>query len=183
MLPALDFDWRYEPSETVPLASGEAALTTSKKVAETKTHYATGGREAEADSAFDSSVEAQFYRQFAALEREGQTAGWHLEREPEALAVPSAHVLIIPDFLLTRAKHRVFLEIIGFWTPAYRVRKLEKLDKLKQHTDYQMLLATAQELSADFSRPLFPTYSISISCNLRRYWLFCKKNTQILTNA
>jgi predicted nuclease of restriction endonuclease-like RecB superfamily len=153
VLTILDFNKHYEPSETPTNASPK------NLVAETKPSYTTGVRTRqahEADSTFDSSVEAQFYRQFTALEREGQTAGWHLEREPEALAVPSAHLLIIPDFLLTRSNYRVFLEIIGFWTPAYRARKLEKLEKLKQHTDYQMVLATAQELSADFQQTPFP---------------------------
>ena len=105
---------------------------------------------------FDSSVEARFYAEFTALEREGQTAGWQLEREPEALAVPEENMIFIPDFALRRGKRRVWLEIIGFWTPAYRARKLEKLEKLKRKGDLDLLLATAQELKADFKDAPFP---------------------------
>jgi predicted nuclease of restriction endonuclease-like RecB superfamily len=108
------------------------------------------------DAEFDSSVEARFYHEFAALEREGQTAGWRLEREPEALALPEENLLFIPDFALLRGKRRVWLEIIGFWTPAYRARKLEKLGKLKKKGGLDLLLAAAEELKADFKEAPFP---------------------------
>ncbi|MEI6046255.1 MAG: DUF790 family protein, partial [Chloroflexota bacterium] len=87
---------------------------------------------------FDSSVEESFYAEFKALGREGQTTGWQLEREPEALAVPEENLLFIPDFALSRGKRRVWLEIIGFWTPAYRIRKLEKLEKLKRRGGFDL---------------------------------------------
>ncbi len=100
---------------------------------------------------FDSSVEARFYIEFSALAREGHTAGWQLIREPEALALPDQNLLFIPDFGLKRDKHKIWLEVIGFWTPDYRLRKLEKLDKLKQYSNHKILLAVARELEADFT--------------------------------
>ena len=100
---------------------------------------------------FDSSIEAQFYEEFSALVREGHTAGWQIEREPEALALPGLNLLYIPDFAFYRGDLKVWLEIIGFWTPDYRVRKLEKLDKLKGQGSHKIILALAHELKASFA--------------------------------
>ncbi|MBN9389539.1 MAG: DUF790 family protein [Chloroflexi bacterium] len=99
---------------------------------------------------FDSTVEARFYEEFSALAREGHTAGWQVQREPEALALPGLNLLYIPDFALYRGDIKVWLEIIGFWTPDYRVRKLEKLDKLKAQGQHKMILALAHEIRNSF---------------------------------
>ncbi len=99
---------------------------------------------------FDSSIEARFHAEFSALAREGHTAGWQIEREPEAIALPAQHLLFVPDFALQRGSTRVWLEIIGFWTADYRQRKLEKLEKLKAHGEYKLLLAVDTSLQADF---------------------------------
>ncbi len=107
---------------------------------------------------FDSSVEAQFFKAFSALQREGQTTGWQIEREPEALAVPNENLLFIPDFALRRGKRQVWLEIVGFWTPSYRARKIEKLEKLKRRGGIELILAVDQNLKADFKEALFPTW-------------------------
>jgi predicted nuclease of restriction endonuclease-like RecB superfamily len=100
---------------------------------------------------FDSTVEARFYEEFSALAREGHTAGWQILREPEALALPGLNLLYIPDFALYRGDLKIWLEIIGFWTPDYRVRKLEKLDKLKAQGQHKIVLALANELKASFA--------------------------------
>lgn len=99
---------------------------------------------------FDSTVEARFYEEFSALAREGHTAGWQVQREPEALALPGLNLLYIPDFALYRGDIKVWLEIIGFWTPDYRARKLEKLDKLKAQGQHKMILALAHEIRSSF---------------------------------
>lgn len=156
ILPALALDKRRDAPAVVAVEENFV-----KTLAETKEIYNVNRIETvpkiEPEPEFDSSVEAQFYQQWAALEREGQSAGWHLEREPEAIVIPAENLIFIPDFMLTRGKQQVWLEIIGFWTPAYRARKVEKLEKLKQHADYKLLLAAAQELKADFQAMLFPT--------------------------
>jgi predicted nuclease of restriction endonuclease-like RecB superfamily len=100
---------------------------------------------------FDSSIEARFQEEFSALVREGHTAGWQIQREPEALALPDLNLLYIPDFGFYRDNLKVWLEIIGFWTPDYRTRKLEKLDKLKAQGGHPIVLALAQELKASFN--------------------------------
>lgn len=141
------------PEETEEIATEATAETpaiaTPNAIRETKASYSV-------TSDFDSSVEARFYEEFSALEREGQTTGWQLEREPEAVAVPEENLLFIPDFGLRRGKRRVLLEIIGFWTPAYRARKLEKLEKLKRRGGFDLLLGVAQELKTDFKDAPFP---------------------------
>lgn len=136
------FAQHLAPAPTLPEDSeeGETSSKSSNEI-----------REAAASYNFDSSVESRFYNEFAALVREGQTAGWQIEREPEALALPAHNLLFIPDFALQRGDTRIWLEIIGFWTPEYRARKLEKLEKLKKEGKYNLLLAIAQELRADFT--------------------------------
>lgn len=78
---------------------------------------------------YDSSVEARFAAEFAALERSGAHQDWRLEREPEPVLIGGT--IVVPDFTLTRGGRRVYLEIAGYWRPGYRERKLRKLAVLK----------------------------------------------------
>ncbi|AIC16468.1 DUF790 family protein [Nitrososphaera viennensis] len=71
---------------------------------------------------FDSVVEEKFARRFEAA----ATAGWKLIREPDPLIVSDGRALI-PDFMFEKYGRRVYLEIVGFWTPEYLERKLKKL--------------------------------------------------------
>lgn len=78
---------------------------------------------AQAPEPFDSQLEARFARDLAAL-----ALDWDLLREPEPL--PAGDTLIFPDFLLRHRifpERRVFIELIGFWTPDYLAKKLERL--------------------------------------------------------
>jgi len=78
---------------------------------------------ADAPIAFDSKLEARFAKDIAAL-----ALDWDLVREPEPLRADGT--LIFPDFLLTHRIHkerRVFIELIGFWTPDYLAKKLARL--------------------------------------------------------
>ncbi|MDX2019979.1 MAG: DUF790 family protein [Deltaproteobacteria bacterium] len=72
---------------------------------------------------FDSQLEQKF-----ADDLSRRALDWDLVREPEPLA--AAGTLIFPDFLLRHRIHthkRVFVEIIGFWTPEYLTKKLAHL--------------------------------------------------------
>jgi predicted nuclease of restriction endonuclease-like RecB superfamily len=84
-------------------------------------------------SVFDSSIEQSFAEAFAALEQSQAVDGWRLLREPEPLLLDSS--IFIPDFLLTRGQQRIYVEILGFWTPSYRERKLQKLQQLQERKD------------------------------------------------
>lgn len=105
-------------------------------------------------SIFDSSIEQQFADAFSGLSTSGGVDGWVLEREPEPLLLD--HSIFIPDFALTRAQRRIYVEILGFWTPAYRERKIQKLQQLQRRDD--ILLAIPIEAKEAFAPilPLFP---------------------------
>lgn len=120
-----------------------------------------GARVAEASAIYDSSIEQSFAEAFASLERTQSTDGWQLEREPEPLLLPSdkgnATGIFIPDFALTRGTRRIYVEILGFWTPAYRERKIQKLQQLKGQAD--LVLALPVEARQAFAS-LAPDYPL-----------------------
>ncbi len=87
---------------------------------------------------FDSSIEQTFAEEFTALARSQGVDGWRLEREPEPLLLD--HSIFIPDFAVTRSHQRIYVEILGFWTPSYRERKLQKLLQLQDRQDLVLAL-------------------------------------------
>lgn len=115
----------------------------------------TPARVAEASTIYDSSIEQAFAEAFASLERSQATHGWQLEREPEPLLLSdetgesAARGIFIPDFALTRGTRRIYVEILGFWTPAYRERKLQKLQYLRGRAD--LVLALPVEARSAFA--------------------------------
>ncbi len=110
-------------------------------------------------SIYDSSIEQSFAEAFHSLANSDGADGWQLEREPEPLliAYPSmetaastiSHGIFIPDFALTRDNQRIYVEILGYWTPAYRERKIAKLQLLKDRND--LVLAIPREASEAFA--------------------------------
>ena len=96
---------------------------------------------------FDSSIEQFFAEAFTALAASQGADGWRLEREPEPLLLEKS--IFIPDFALTRAQHRIYVEILGFWTPTYRERKLQKLLQLQERND--LVLALPRDAKDAFS--------------------------------
>jgi len=87
---------------------------------------------------YDSGVEEDFSKRFSALE-----SGWQLKREPEPVIV-GKHVLI-PDFSFEREGTKLYMEVVGFWTTEYLVRKIRKLEK----TQELMLVAVDESLSCE----------------------------------
>ncbi len=110
-------------------------------------------------SIYDSSIEQSFAEAFQALANSDGADGWRLEREPEPLLLthPSTELtssttpqgIFIPDFALTRDNLRIYVEILGYWTPSYRERKIAKLQLLKNRND--LVLAIPQEAHDAFS--------------------------------
>ena len=104
-------------------------------------------------SIYDSSIEQSFAEAFQSLANSDGADGWQLEREPEPLLLaPSdtekaastiSHGIFIPDFALTRENQRIYVEILGYWTPSYRERKIAKLHLLKDRND--LVLAIPRE--------------------------------------
>jgi predicted nuclease of restriction endonuclease-like RecB superfamily len=87
---------------------------------------------------YDSVVEQDFAEQF-----QGLRTGWQLKREPEP--VPAGKQVIIPDFSLEKEGIKVYIEIVGFWTLEYLLRKIEKLKKV----DANMLVAVNENLACE----------------------------------
>ncbi|MBV9231519.1 MAG: DUF790 family protein [Chloroflexi bacterium] len=112
-----------------------------------ETQRGNGRIEADASALFDSSIEQSFSEAFVALAGSQGVDGWRLEREPEPLLLD--HSIFIPDFALTRAQRRIYVEILGFWTPAYRERKIQKLQQLQGRDD--LLLAIPVEAQDAFA--------------------------------
>ena len=79
----------------------------------------------ERNESYDSSVEQKFaaiLRQH--LDRDAHL-GWRMIREPGPIV--AGNKAMLPDFAFDRLGRRVYLEIVGFWTPDYIRRKVAKL--------------------------------------------------------
>ena len=87
---------------------------------------------------YDSSIEEDFSSKFQAL-----TTGWVLKREPEPIT--AGKQVIIPDFSLEKASIKIYLEIVGFWTEEYLLRKIEKLKQV----EVKMLLLVNETLACE----------------------------------
>lgn len=84
---------------------------------------------------FDSTVEEHFVKRFSSLRKD-----WEIKREPTILrAGPS---VMIPDFSLERRGKKCYVEIVGFWTPEYIEKKIEKV----KHLNQEILLCVNKEL-------------------------------------
>ncbi|MDA4132640.1 MAG: DUF790 family protein, partial [Thaumarchaeota archaeon] len=103
------------------------------------TSGAVGGRPQRpaANTLYDSSTEEKFARSFLSY-----GTGWTLKREPEPL-VAGTHVLI-PDFSFEKDGMKVYLEVVGFWTPSYLDRKIGKLDLV---SGVDMIIAADESLA------------------------------------
>ncbi len=84
---------------------------------------------------YDSAAEESFASQFKAVK-----SGWILKREPEP--VLAGNQVIVPDFSLERAGLKVYLEIVGFWTEEYLLRKAAKLKQV----EVEMILVVNEAL-------------------------------------
>jgi predicted nuclease of restriction endonuclease-like RecB superfamily len=69
---------------------------------------------------YDSLIEQDFAKRFNLLD-----TGWTLTREPGPIPV-GKHVML-PDFLFEKGSLKVYLEVVGFWTPQYLQNKIKKL--------------------------------------------------------
>ena len=147
--------------------AGEAIQSATPDAEGDDAHGLTDGDEEQAGTAvvagatseerFDSGVEARLFATLRGMEQRGDTHGWHVEHEPEPLIENG--VVVVPDFALTRnglpfGEDRVYVEVIGFWTPAYRERKRQKLAALPP--TLPLVLAVQEQLAADFLALPFP---------------------------
>jgi len=87
-----------------------------------KSLFSTESGTSEEVAEFDSAIEREFYQL--------GFPGWAVRREPAVLA--AGQYAFIPDFSLERSGIRVYVEIIGFWTPEYLKHKIQKLNLLQE---------------------------------------------------
>jgi predicted nuclease of restriction endonuclease-like RecB superfamily len=103
------------------------------------------GTESEtAEVGFDSVIEKEFYRL--------GFKGWTVKREPTVLK--AGQYAFIPDFSLERNGTRIYVEIIGFWTPEYLKHKIQKLNDLQEKESMILLVnrnlaCTSSEFQAE----------------------------------
>jgi predicted nuclease of restriction endonuclease-like RecB superfamily len=103
------------------------------------------GTESEtAEIGFDSAIEKEFYQL--------GFKGWVVKREPTVLK--AGQYAFIPDFSLERNGTRIYVEIIGFWTPEYLKHKIQKLNDLQEKESMILLVnrnlaCTGSEFQAD----------------------------------
>ena len=86
---------------------------------------------------YDSTTEEKFAKSFLSY-----GTGWTLRREPEPL-IAGRHVLI-PDFGFEKEGLKVYLEVVGFWTPDYLERKIRKLSSI---AGVDMIIAADESLA------------------------------------
>ena len=101
--------------------------------------------------AFDSFVEENFANRFQAL-----NSKWQLKREPEPV-IAGQHV-IIPDFSFEREDKKLYMEIVGFWTREYLLRKITKLKK----TEERILVVVDENLACERLTKLENQQNLSI---------------------
>jgi predicted nuclease of restriction endonuclease-like RecB superfamily len=93
---------------------------------------------------FDSAIEKEFYQL--------SFRGWTIRREPTVLK--AGQYAFIPDFSLERNGTRIYVEIVGFWTPDYLKHKIQKINQLKEKESMILLVnrslaCTGSEFQAD----------------------------------
>lgn len=89
----------------------------------------------------DSKIEDQFFKTWKNYK------GWKAIPEPDAILLGKK--VYIPDFLLTRGKIKVYLEIVGFYTNKYIVKKKNKMQELEK-ANIQIIYLVDNELKQNF---------------------------------
>ncbi|MGA9843722.1 MAG: DUF790 family protein [Nitrososphaeraceae archaeon] len=106
---------------------------------------------------YDSNVEKKFANKFLRSIND-----WKLSREPDPLILANGKALI-PDFIFEKYDRKIYLEIIGFWTKDYLLRKINKLKaitdlaKTNLSNKIDLLIAINHEVYASSSSNLAET--------------------------
>ena len=87
------------------------------------------------EESFDSEVEKEFATHFRSVNQD-----WNLLRESTILT--SGPFVMIPDFCFERRGRKLYMEIVGFWTPEYLKKKISKVNNI----DEKIFLAVDKNL-------------------------------------
>ncbi|MCJ7445920.1 MAG: DUF790 family protein [Methanotrichaceae archaeon] len=79
---------------------------------------------------FDSAIEKEFYQL--------SFNGWMIKREPTILK--AGQYAFIPDFSMEFNGTKIYIEIIGFWTPEYLKNKIQKINHLNEKENIILLV-------------------------------------------
>ena len=112
------------------------------------------------DASFDSSVEQKFANKFEQLSN-----GWKLIREPDPLIMSNGKGFI-PDFAFEKYGIRVYLEIVGFWTNDYLVRKIQKITDIMSSASS---FSSTSDSSSLQPHPSFEAKDFFIAINMDTY--------------
>jgi predicted nuclease of restriction endonuclease-like RecB superfamily len=94
-----------------------------------------------AEIGFDSAIEREFY--------ELGFGGWAVRREPTVLQ--AGQYAFIPDFSLERDGLKIYVEIVGFWTPEYLKQKIQKINQLQEKEKESIILLVNRNLACSGS--------------------------------
>lgn len=141
LLPAVLKCERWELHAKVNFGEGEKLFHLTP-AAGLKSHYRD-------EPEFDSSPEEAFFRKF----ERNKKSKWTIRREGSVLDLKGT--VMIPDFVFTHKDGRTaHLEIVGFWTPEYLEKKL---DKLRRAEETNIVVAVPDSLNCsrdEFSAPV-----------------------------
>ena len=90
----------------------------------------TGFAEEEAETQEIAAEEAAYDSTLEQIFGSLSLGSWKVKREPTILKA-GKHAFV-PDFSLQRNSLKVYLEIVGFWTPEYLEKKVKKLKEVKE---------------------------------------------------
>jgi uncharacterized protein len=109
---------------------------------------------------FDSNVEQKFALKFKQFSN-----GWNLIREPNPLIVSNGKGFI-PDFVFEKYGIKVYLEIVGFWTNNYLVRKIQKIADI---ISLSSSVSSANDSSGSKPNPSVDIKNFFIAVNMDSY--------------
>ena len=103
-------------------------------------HDMKSGMDTDMES-FDSAIE----KEFSLL----NFNDWNVRRESEVLK--AGQYAFIPDFSLEKNGKKVYVEIIGFWTPEYLKKKIHKINLLEKEEKDNLILLVNKKLACSGS--------------------------------
>lgn len=121
-------EFTLDDSEEALKVSPEAALYPETLFPEPHIKEEKGGYQAvtEETNAEEEAYDSKLEKMFGSL----SLGSWKIKREPTILK--AGRHAFVPDFALQRNGIKVYLEIVGFWTPEYLENKIEKLKQVKE---------------------------------------------------
>ncbi len=110
------------PSSGFQLEEEQEGYETGKE----ETEFAEKEAEAQEINIESADYDSMLEKVFGSL----SLGGWKIKREPTILR--AGKYAFVPDFALQRDGMKVYLEIVGFWTPEYLEKKVNKLKEVKE---------------------------------------------------